>query len=61
MMTPREWLAQEPLQDGEQVFVILASTSECQPAAAWRQVGGAVHCYRLGLAGCFLQPVAHSG
>lgn len=40
MMTPREWLAQEPLQDGEQVFVILASTSECQPVAAWRQADG---------------------
>lgn len=39
-MTPREWLAQEPLQDGEQLFVILASTSECQPVAAWRQADG---------------------
>ena len=40
MMTPREWLAQAPLQAGEQLFVILASTSQCQAVAAWRQADG---------------------
>jgi hypothetical protein len=36
----REWLERDPLQAGEQLFVVLGNASECKPLEAWRRAGG---------------------
>ncbi|KAA0949103.1 DUF4123 domain-containing protein [Pseudomonas sp. ANT_H14] len=40
MTSPRDWLAREPLQAGEQLFAILGNASQCKPVEAWRLAGG---------------------
>ena len=39
-LTPRQWLADNPLRPGESLYAVISSTSDADPLAAYRQQGG---------------------
>lgn len=38
-LTPREWLAAQPLEDGERLYAVFSRVSETNPLIAWFQQG----------------------